>query len=146
MKSLLIIFLLLISIQLNSLAQAWHLSATKLETFAAISGVNGVQVDISVQDNDGIAVRGLKAVNFVGFAKTCDAQGRSCIYTPAPVLRTGGSTDFNELAPGVYEMTFTSLAHSSIDALLVQVLSKITIQVTGSSVNSNQKAQILISH
>lgn len=141
MKPLVLTFLLIFCAWSSGFSQAWYLSLTKL-TSTSFS-TSSVQFDVSVQDNNGAAVRGLKSANFTAFAKTCNALGGACIYTPVPILTIGGVKKFAELAPGVYEIVYDSPSHSPIDALLLQVASLITLQFHGGP-NPNQKAQILI--
>ena len=125
MKTLLVV--LFIFTYLYSSAQFWQLSGIATSTSQA-TGQSAKKVYLTVTDNNGVLISGLKASNFTSFGENCNALGRGCIFSPLSIVKPiQGITSFEENTSGLYIMTYEVKAAPgvSISHIYVQVFSVI---------------------
>ncbi|MFC0773385.1 hypothetical protein [Terrimonas alba] len=109
-------------------AQSWQLSGFAVETSYASSTQSvssyAKAVYLTVADNNGAPVTGLKTSNFTAWGQACNWVGRSCIFRPLEFVKpTEGIISFKEELPGLYIMTFeySAGAKGGIPHIYVQV-------------------------
>ena len=103
MKTLILLCLFFSS--LYSSGQLWHLSGqAALFPFNSSNGLAAEKIYVSVSDNNGTPVKGLRAANFIAYGETCPDpnNGNACNFVDLeslPLLTI-------EEKPGLYSMIF----------------------------------------
>jgi len=130
-------------------AQSWQLSGSAMSTSQA-ERQSAKKVYLTVADNNGVLITGLKAANFTAFGENCNGLGRKCIFSPLEIVKpVEGVTSFEENVPGLYIITYQIKADPgiSISHIFIQVFSQIVTPgpIKGQlKILRTQHAQILL--
>lgn len=98
MKTILLVFLSFF--YLSTYGQQWQLSGQS--TFFPSSDLMASRFYVSVLDNNGFAVTGLKASNFIAYGETCDPKNQDfCSF-----VELQNALPPLEIEPGLYNIIF----------------------------------------
>lgn len=124
-------------------AQSWQIGGSAYE-ISQSGGSLTYKVYLTVSDDKGSPVKGLKAGNFAASGEICRTDV-NCDFMPMSIAYAQNNILLKEQLPGFYIMTFmfqsASLTRTSSHRLLIRASS---LEVSGLKRELNQHAQILL--
>lgn len=155
MKKLLFVVCLILPVSSFTVnAQSWQLTGFVKQARSFVSqnpddpvfkqSVTEQKVVISVANENGIAVEGLKSGNFHGYIESCDEI--ECRFVDRlKVVSFSNNPNFEEQQSGLYVITFRASGTVNLGAVFVKVSRSRTPAEIVNKVNVNtQKAQIIL--
>jgi hypothetical protein len=110
-------------ISFSGFSQLWHLSVQPVSF--AVNDLMAKEFYISVADNNGLAVRGLKSTNFWVYGVTCPN-----VNSPDACIWVDLTIDLSplEIEPGLYSILFSTkqVPHTAIKMIFLKVLTEST--------------------
>jgi len=101
------------------------------------------RVVVSVSDENGHAVSGLKPGNFKGSVQSCDE--RSCVFLDLSVVGFANTPNFSEERPGFYVMKFRAKGAVQSGPVLLRVFRPATpAEIVNHQLGDRQKAQAIL--
>lgn len=155
MKNLLLVLFLICLVSLvTANAQSWQLTGFAKESRTYTSQnpddplfkytVKEKTVVISVANENGIAVEGLKPANFRGYIESCDDSGCS-FFDRLQVVSFPNNPNFEEQQPGLYVITFRASGVVNLGPVFVKVSrSRTPAEIVNKAKVNTQKAQIIL--
>jgi hypothetical protein len=156
MKKLFVLSLIILASSITAIAQSWELTGIAKQSRSYISlnpddpmfkkEVAEQTVVISVANENGFAVKGLKPANFQGYIEVCDDSGCR-FFDRLNVVSFPNTPNFEEQQPGLYVITFRATGtKNDLGLIFIKVFRSVTPAdiAAGGLLQNRQKAQIIL--